>query len=158
MSDTWLDYLNITQHPFLDRFHVPGAIEVMYADAVRGLPTILLNRPEHWYQRTHNVLAAIDRIGEMAADRLTPWLKDEKSGLYDDLLLILEDCESTESRDLIQKIQDYYPERPAMITYSDGPPATEKQRGFLRKLGVKNFNGTMAQASAKIDELLPAKN
>jgi hypothetical protein len=150
--DSWLEYLDIVQHPFLGRFANDYAIEVMYENSVRGLPSFVMHRPEHWYGMAANTQAVIDRLVESVTTRLPV----ASATLQDDLLLLLEDCEDPQSIDLIERIKRYFPERDRPVSAS-GPLPTESQRGYLRKLGVPKFSGTKAEASALIDKLKKEK-
>lgn len=151
--DPWLEYLQIAQHPFLDRFSNPSRAEHIYADAALGIAPMMYGRPENWYGRVPSSSLAIERLGEMALD-----VMNHLPEAADDMLLILEESECEESIDLLDRILAHYPENPFSKRVPDvgsNAPllASEKQRALLRKLGVKNFSGTRAEASAMIDKL-----
>lgn len=128
----------------------------MYERAVVGLPPIYFDRPKHWYDRARSTDVALERLGEMAGERMS----DE--GLAGDLLRLLEDSEDQGSIDLIEKIFAFHQKSPyAPPTYGVDrimdDPATEKQRQYLKRLGIRNFSGTKSEAGKKIDEILAEK-
>jgi hypothetical protein len=150
--DSWLEYLDIVQHPFLGRFANDYAIEVMYEDSVRGYPSFVMHRPEHWYGMAVNTQTAIDRLVETVTARL----QTASPKLIDDLLLLLEDCEDAQSIDLIEKIKRYFPESRDTPAPAESL-ATEPQRKYLRQLGVPKFSGTKHEARLLIDKLKKEK-
>lgn len=125
----------------------------MYEHATYGLPPIYFDRPKHLYDRARSTDVALERLGEMAGMRMS----DE--GLVGDLLRLLEDCEDQGSIDLIEKIFAFYQKSPFdppaySVDRIIDDPASEKQRAFLKRLGIRNFSGTKSQARKKIDEIL----
>lgn len=131
----------------------------MYEHATYGLPSILFGRPKHWYDRAGSTNVAIERLGEMALERMAC----QDPGLEDDLLTILEVCEDPGSINLIERIFSFYQRSPfdppgyTQTNFMDDP-ATESQRRFLKRLGVQNFSGTKNQASKRIDEILAERD
>lgn len=160
MANSWIEFLKIKEHEFLQRFRQPSRILALYEPAIYGLPRLLYGRPKHWYDRARSTNDAIDRLGEFTLDQLNVSSDPADEA---DLLRLLEDCEEPGSIDLIERIFAFYPRSPfdpppPYQGISRHDPATEAQRRFLKRLGIQNFSGTKDQASRRIDQILAERD